>query len=1120
MPGDFSRKTYDKTKHYSRVNKQQGRVELDADWNEEMDIEEHRTFTETIDVIGTSGVPKKNDGFKVTVSPDGTDLVIKPGRIYLQGLLCELEPGVTTYRHQPYYPAPDLSNFNLAGSPPGSPAGSPPAAKLMDGSYIVYIKAWQREINYLDDPYIQEKALGEADTTTRLQIVWQIKLLKVQDSNGSGNCSSSFPEWDALTAPLTGLLAAQTKTPEDNKNPCVLPPSAGYLRLENQLYRVQVQKTDSAKKAQSFKWSRDNASIETIIENVSDKVLTVSSIGKDDVLGFAGNQWVEIVDDISTLNGIPYPLVQIDSINPDSRKITLKTSVSQFETKKGLKLRRWDIDNATVTGDGLPVAPGWLDIEDGIQVAFGNGTFEAGDYWLIPGRTATGNIEWPQLAPGVPLDQPRIGTNYFYCRLAFIKVQSGAVIVQEDCRNLFPSLTDMEECDLKEHNKYLHGYGVVCGLKVKCGPDRNRVIIETGYALDCEGNAIKNKTAIDFNVLAAAANPNLLNAAGNGIVCLTIGYNRTSQPIIYVEPFVKQSLLNEILEGSLLKDFLDGCIKSLINALKADLKSGPQAVPVPVEQRRLTALINLLAQLINPKSQQYSYISGDKTKKHNLAQCIGGNLTDKDEDNLLYCFYEKLKMLLASETYCAEFDHQSFPEYTIDPGLETIFGTPLKTHQRLRVDAEGKFAYTCKDNNQVYEYNLTQGEFVRWFDFPAPNVQVQDVCVSKNGSELYVVGISGNNSVFGIVSSGTSANPGTWKGPFTVNNLKFTTLAMHMPTVSLFGIAKARGFYKINLSSTGIQVDLLNGNFNATGLMVVSDDSQLAFAVEDAVTPVGTESANFSVIRVMNLAGQVLNKTLVKGNDSANDMVYSNNFVYVTGDGPASNPSMRILARFPAANAAGGNNAVLSTNLEPTNEVLRLAVIRQNQDKSTALVSFSDQSKVLRVTAFPNKLEMEKGFRIPVQLFPMDMAVGNKEQSVYVLNMGVNTITAIAVDKVLFAALPPNFTQEPPEVIADYRDDVLAAYKGLFKNLLQYLKDCFCDKFLIDCPDCSEKDKVYLGIIEIRASKIYHICNFTKRKYVKTSRTVEYWLSTIPVLPLLKKAFTTFCCSVIGSKVK
>jgi hypothetical protein len=102
-------------------------------------------------------------------------------------------------------------------------------------------------------------------------------------------------------------------------------------------------KVDGTKKAQSFKWSRDNASIETTFEVLSDKIIRVSDLGKDDVLGFAGNQWVEIVDDVSALGGNPNPLAQIDSIDPDAREITLKTSVLSFQNKKNLKLRRWDM---------------------------------------------------------------------------------------------------------------------------------------------------------------------------------------------------------------------------------------------------------------------------------------------------------------------------------------------------------------------------------------------------------------------------------------------------------------------------------------------------------------------------------------------------------------------------------------------------------------------------------------------------------------------------------------------------------------------------------------------------------------------------------------------------------
>jgi len=41
MKGDFTRDTFDRTKHFSRVLMQQGRVTLDADFNEQTAIDLH-----------------------------------------------------------------------------------------------------------------------------------------------------------------------------------------------------------------------------------------------------------------------------------------------------------------------------------------------------------------------------------------------------------------------------------------------------------------------------------------------------------------------------------------------------------------------------------------------------------------------------------------------------------------------------------------------------------------------------------------------------------------------------------------------------------------------------------------------------------------------------------------------------------------------------------------------------------------------------------------------------------------------------------------------------------------------------------------------------------------------
>src|SRR6266496_2863292 len=452
MPGDYSRKTFDRKKHYSGVLMQQGRVQLDADWNEQLDIQLYRTEIEAIDVIGSAGVPKKNDGFEIGATINGRDLTISAGRLYLDGLLCELEEAAT-YATQPYLPSPDFV------TPLNSPPASPPAfgLELANGTYLVYLDAWQREINALVDGHrlIREIALGGPDTTTRIQNVWQVKLLRVGPTSPPNSppasppqdtitCQSQFPEFEQIVALSTGKLNAQTVEPLPGDDPCLLPPTAGYSRLENQLYRVEIQKADSGS-TPTFKWSRDNASVETTVEDIGGSVVTVRDTGKDEVLNFAGGQWVEVVDEESSLKGIARPLVRIDTVDPATRRITMKTSMAQYENVPELRLRRWDQSTAA-DADGVVATPAtWIDLEDGVQVRFSAGTYHVGDYWLIPARTATREIEWPpfQIPNTSPIPQPPRGIHHHYCRLALVEVQAGLLNVVADCRKPFPTLTEI-----------------------------------------------------------------------------------------------------------------------------------------------------------------------------------------------------------------------------------------------------------------------------------------------------------------------------------------------------------------------------------------------------------------------------------------------------------------------------------------------------------------------------------------------------------------------------------------------------------------------------------------------------------------------------------------------------
>ncbi|SEB20193.1 DUF6519 domain-containing protein [Variovorax sp. YR216] len=120
MKADFSRNTFDPRKHYSAVLQQQGRVQVDADWNEQQLIHAHRSERVGIDVVGPSGAPQANPGFGLGFTADGSDLTITSGRYYVDGIPCEIEPGESLVfsstgdsKAQVALPRSDLADFRV-----------------------------------------------------------------------------------------------------------------------------------------------------------------------------------------------------------------------------------------------------------------------------------------------------------------------------------------------------------------------------------------------------------------------------------------------------------------------------------------------------------------------------------------------------------------------------------------------------------------------------------------------------------------------------------------------------------------------------------------------------------------------------------------------------------------------------------------------------------------------------------------------------------------------------------------------------------------------------------------------------------------------------------------------
>ena len=122
-------------------------------------------------------------------------------------------------------------------------------------------------------------------------------------------------------------MNARTTLASPPQNPCELPPGSGYRRLENQLYRVEVQRGGDRANA-TFKWSRENGSVVTSILSISGTTIAVTETGKDRFLSFAPGQWAEVYDDVSELSGQPRRLVEIDTVDPDRNEIVVKTSLA------------------------------------------------------------------------------------------------------------------------------------------------------------------------------------------------------------------------------------------------------------------------------------------------------------------------------------------------------------------------------------------------------------------------------------------------------------------------------------------------------------------------------------------------------------------------------------------------------------------------------------------------------------------------------------------------------------------------------------------------------------------------------------------------------------------------
>ena len=513
MSGDYSRITFDPWHDDLGVLLQQGRPLSDADWNALVHQLRRRVHVGTLDTFGPATVPMQTpDGFKIV--PNGTGgLAIKRGRLYADGLQAEnhggeplvweprLEELVGTesidYTQQPYYPNPD------------------PLPKTA-GPHLVYLDVWQREITHLVRRELVDTAVG-VDTCTRLQTVWQVKVL-TDVENAECATPLDFP-------PSGGRLSTATAAIPGEPDPCLVPVPFGYKGKENQCYRFQIHVGGPLGVA-TGKWSRDNASVGALVTHIpTSNQIVVDTVGRDSVLRFSPGDLVEVLDDWLELHNLPGEMRRIKVVDDPTRTITLETALTdnlfptdpathETQPARHTRVQRWDQGGIIRDENGnelqnldLPASPGTITIPTGglgvllehnvvakFSIAPEGGEFHSGDYWVFSARTIDGLVDEHQ-------DAPPLGIHHHYAKLAVVTLPDDI----DDCRHL------CDPCAGETAPPTETGGGEHCACTVCVTPAQHA------------SGQLTVQTAIDQVVTG--------QPLGGGTVCLEVGTYKITAPL-------------------------------------------------------------------------------------------------------------------------------------------------------------------------------------------------------------------------------------------------------------------------------------------------------------------------------------------------------------------------------------------------------------------------------------------------------------------------------------------------------------------------------------------------------------------------------------------------------------
>ena len=460
MAGDCARVSYDPNRKWRGLTAQQGRVTVEADWNEAAAIVREQDRQLTLNVVGPVGTPDHGYGvtaIPATGGPPGStpgDLFIGPGTLYLGGERLDLDAPVD------YALQPDWLDFS------SDPLWRVPAVPAAAGtSYeVVYLLASEQEVSAVEDPALADVALGGPDTMQRQRILQHF----VRQPSPSGGLDDS---WNAVVGSLqsTGLqfhaatmsaesaarLLVSFTNPTVAAGPCQPVMTGGYLGAENQMIRVMVASADTSG-VPTIVWGFDDASFLHRIQaaafdpSTGNTTLTLASAPVDSYHTPVVGQAVEVLRDAAQLTATsPVQLQDTDFIASPAGAVTMLTSAYdptqrqlvvsgqlppdyQSAAAPQLFLRVWQTTVAAPPGQPIPLvtvnqAGTAADTGVAVTLSSGTGAFHHGDFWRFALRPIQPAIVYPGRYLTDP--QPPDGPRTWACPLAVLEWEAGSATV-------------------------------------------------------------------------------------------------------------------------------------------------------------------------------------------------------------------------------------------------------------------------------------------------------------------------------------------------------------------------------------------------------------------------------------------------------------------------------------------------------------------------------------------------------------------------------------------------------------------------------------------------------------------------------------------------------------------